>query len=71
MALVLAFMMYPDLARPGRKPALVPGRFIFVGGVIFPIAILGALLIYDLRVGAGLSRPAPNDHVAVELAEQQ
>ena len=46
MALILGVMLRESIA--ARRQGLVPGRFLFVGGVIFPLAAVSAGLTLSL-----------------------
>ncbi|MFC4728641.1 cytochrome c oxidase subunit II [Coralloluteibacterium thermophilus] len=50
-ALVMGLVIYATLRAPERRPRLRPNPFILVGGLLFPITVLTALLIYGTTVG--------------------
>ena len=48
MALILGVMLRESIAVGRQRPRVVPGRFLFVGGVIFPLAAVSAGLALNL-----------------------
>lgn len=69
--LVMGLTAWALLAPPDRRgwlsrPAVVP-----IGGVIFPLVVLTALLTYGLAIASKLSRPAPADALQIEVVGEQ
>lgn len=53
MALVLLLVMEAELASGRSEPRRISGRFTFVGGLIFPLAVVSALLSHGLMASGG------------------
>ena len=79
MALVLGVMLRGSIAVRRQRPRAVPGRFLFVGGVIFPLAAVSAGLALNLpepRTAEAFAqdslpdapRPFPSARAGVALA---
>ena len=60
MALVLVGILRPRPSVPARL-------FIVGGGIVFPVVTLTLLLIYSVRVGAGIAAPPPDGTLVVEV----
>jgi cytochrome c oxidase subunit II len=67
--LVIALALYAGRSRP-HAPA-TGRRLIVIGGVVFPTVVLGALLLYGLRMMPPLRAPGAAEGLAVEVSGEQ
>lgn len=68
---VIAFALYATLVEPGRHSVRTSRRIIIGGGVVLPVIVLTALLMYGLALLPAL-RPAPaDDGLKVEVSGEQ
>ncbi|MFC7397518.1 cytochrome c oxidase subunit II [Chelatococcus sp. GCM10030263] len=52
--LVMALLAFALLAPPGRRGWLADRRMVIAGGIVFPVVVLSALLVYGLALARGL-----------------
>jgi cytochrome c oxidase subunit II len=69
-ALVMGVVLYAMFRRPEARPALPHLPFLIGGGLVFPIVVLTALLIYGTDVGRRITQPAENPLV-IEVTGHQ
>lgn len=70
LIVVMALVLYAVYREPGRRiPLHLPG-FVAIGGVVFPVVILTALLIYGTAVGRAIVTPA-DDPLLIEVTGHQ
>jgi cytochrome c oxidase subunit II len=60
LALVMGVVLYAMFRRPEARPTLPHLPFLIGGGLVFPIVVLTALLIYGTEVGRRITQPAEN-----------
>ncbi len=67
--LVIGFAIYVTRLNPQAHSENAASRLIVWGGVVFPVAVLGALLIYGLALMPSLR--APGDGLRIEVSGEQ
>ncbi|MFL9824087.1 cytochrome c oxidase subunit II [Rhodoplanes sp. SY1] len=67
MALLAAAILLP----PERRRWLAGRRVVIAGGIVFPVVVLSALLVYGLALAATLSRPDTSDTLRIQVVGEQ
>ncbi|SDO64261.1 cytochrome c oxidase subunit 2 [Aureimonas jatrophae] len=62
---VMGISIYATRVQPGAHSERTGNRFIFWGGVVFPVVVLTALLVFGLRLMPGFRAPADGPRIAV------
>jgi cytochrome c oxidase subunit 2 len=70
LVLVIALTAYALLARPDSRRWLAGAPAIVIGGIVFPVGTLSALLIYELMAGHDLLA-AQSNRVRIEVTGEQ
>lgn len=68
LVLVMALLAYGALSGPRRVHT---GLWVVGGGIVFPVAVLSALLVYDRGLSHALSAPPPPDAPRIEVEGRQ
>jgi len=68
LVLVMALLVYGVLGGPRRVHT---GLWVIGGGIVFPVVVLSALLVYDRGLSHALSAPPPPDAPRIEVDGRQ
>jgi cytochrome c oxidase subunit II len=68
LILVMALLAYSSLAPPRRVST---GLWVVGGGIVFPVVVLTALLVYDRSLTEALTAPAPPGARRIEVEGRQ
>jgi cytochrome c oxidase subunit 2 len=68
LVLVMGLVAYGALGEPRRAST---GLWVIGGGIVFPVVVLSALLVYDRTLIHALSAPAPSGSRTVEVEGRQ
>lgn len=69
--LVLILLCYPFLRGSEKRWQLSPDRMIVIGGIVFPIVVLSALLPYGINVGYGMNAAVADDALSIRINARQ
>lgn len=69
--MVMVLLVIALTASPERKRFLTGSGAVIAGGLILPVVVLTALLVYGLAIAARLAEAAPADALRVEVVGEQ
>jgi len=71
LSLVVALALYAVFRAPDRRGHVRPGTLIVGGGVVFPVVVLSALLLYGFHVSGTTRPPGAEAALRVEVVGHQ